>query len=159
MGGRGRGKVNLGREELVAGGVPAQEKPAWWEVQGESTWVPRGPSPLPPPQVERTEVLRSCSSPVFSRVLALEYFFEEKQPLQFHVFDAEDGATSPSNDTFLGSTECTLGQVCIPTPSHELLPSSLKFKLTESLSSRASSFQDWTSISAIHWLCSLGQDT
>lgn len=64
--------------------------------------------------MERTEVLRSCSSPVFSRVLALEYFFEEKQPLQFHVFDAEDGATGPSNDTFLGSTECTLGQVCIP---------------------------------------------
>ncbi|KAB0390519.1 hypothetical protein E2I00_017501 [Balaenoptera physalus] len=62
-------------------------------------------------EVERTEVLRSCSSPVFSRVLALEYFFEEKQPLQFHVFDAEDGATSPRNDTFLGSTECTLGQV------------------------------------------------
>lgn len=64
-------------------------------------------------------MLRSCSSPVFSRVLALEYFFEEKQPLQFHVFDAEDGATSPRNDTFLGSTECTLGQVCLlihPTP-------------------------------------------
>uniref|UniRef100_A0A8B9XK28 Copine 6 n=1 Tax=Bos mutus grunniens TaxID=30521 RepID=A0A8B9XK28_BOSMU len=62
-------------------------------------------------EVERTEVLRSCSSPVFSRVLALEYFFEEKQPLQFHVFDAEDGSTSPRNDTFLGSTECTLGQI------------------------------------------------
>ncbi|XP_040083229.1 copine-6 isoform X1 [Oryx dammah] len=62
-------------------------------------------------EVERTEVLRSCSSPVFSRVLALEYFFEEKQPLQFHVFDAEDGSTSPRSDTFLGSTECTLGQI------------------------------------------------
>lgn len=84
-------------------------------VPGQSTWVPRGPPPLLL-QVERTEVLRSCSSPVFSRVLALEYFFEEKQPLQFHVFDAEDGATSPSNDTFLGSTECTLGQVCTPPP-------------------------------------------
>lgn len=59
-------------------------------------------------------MLRSCSSPVFSRVLALEYFFEEKQPLQFHVFDAEDGATSPRNDTFLGSIECTLGQVGSP---------------------------------------------
>lgn len=78
-------------------------------------------------------MLRSCSSPVFSRVLALEYFFEEKQPLQFHVFDAEDGATSPSNDTFLGSTECTLGQVCNPTlsHSHQLLP--LKCRLTESM--------------------------
>lgn len=80
------------------------------------------------PQVERTEVLRSCSSPVFSRVLALEYFFEEKQPLQFHVFDAEDGATSPSSDTFLGSTECTLGQVCIPTPPPSASASSLKSK-------------------------------
>ncbi|XP_072481106.1 copine-6 [Notamacropus eugenii] len=62
-------------------------------------------------EVEHTEVIRSCSNPVFSRVLALEYFFEEKQPLQFHVFDAEDGATSPTNDTFLGSAECTLGQI------------------------------------------------
>ncbi|XP_074221833.1 copine-6 isoform X3 [Camelus bactrianus] len=71
------------------------------KLQSDEQWV----------EVERTEVLRSCSSPVFSRVLALEYFFEEKQPLQFHVFDAEDGATSPRNDTFLGSTECTLGQI------------------------------------------------
>lgn len=78
--------------------------------------VARGSLSLPL-QVERTEVLRSCSSPVFSRVLAIEYFFEEKQPLQFHVFDAEDGAISPSSDTFLGSTECTLGQVCIPAQS------------------------------------------
>lgn len=95
--------------------------------QGQVASVPRGSLSLPL-QVERTEVLRSCSSPVFSRVLAIEYFFEEKQPLQFHVFDAEDGATSPSSDTFLGSTECTLGQVCIPTQSlrcltcHQLLP-------------------------------------
>lgn len=89
-------------------------------------------------------MLRSCSSPVFSRVLALEYFFEEKQPLQFHVFDAEDGATTPSNDTFLGSTECTLGQVCVPTSlnPHQLLP--LKFKITESTISGASSIQAWT---------------
>lgn len=71
-------------------------------------------------------MLRSCSSPIFSRVLALEYFFEEKQPLQFHVFDAEDGATSPSSDTFLGSTECTLGQVCI-----SILPPSVPAFLSE----------------------------
>lgn len=83
--------------------------------------VPRESSSHPL-QVERTEVLRSCSSPVFSRVLAIEYFFEEKQPLQFHVFDAEDGATSPSSDTFLGSTECTLGQVCTPAQSLHFLP-------------------------------------
>lgn len=111
-------------------------------------------------QVDRTEVLRSCSSPVFSRVLALEYFFEEKQPLQLHVFDAEDGAAGPSNDTFLGSTECTLGQVCVPTHHHPrphlLLP--LKAKITEN--------QLWSEfclgldpISTIASLGSLGQDT
>lgn len=103
-------------------------------------------------------MLRSCSSPVFSRVLALEYFFEEKQPLQFHVFDAEDGATSPSNDTFLGSTECTLGQVCNPTLSysHQLLP--LKCKMTESMLSGKFNL-GLDPMSSIHWLCSLGQDT
>nr|BAH11775.1 unnamed protein product [Homo sapiens] len=69
-------------------------------------------SPNPTPACCSSSTLMSSGwSPVFSRVLALEYFFEEKQPLQFHVFDAEDGATSPRNDTFLGSTECTLGQI------------------------------------------------
>lgn len=115
--GRGTPGNSQPREgELVAGGVHAQGQLAGWVVQGKVLGSQRPSPPPPPPQVERTEVLRSCSSPVFSRVLALEYFFEEKQPLQFHVFDAEDGATGPNNDTFLGSTECTLGQVCIPTP-------------------------------------------
>lgn len=115
-----------GREEPVSG---AQEPEESWQDRGggrgsrteQSSPGSQRWAPLLP-QVERTEVLRSCSSPVFSRVLALEYFFEEKQPLQFHVFDAEDGSTSPRNDTFLGSTECTLGQVCIPTPTPMVLP-------------------------------------
>ena len=114
-----------GREEPVSG---AREPEESWQDRGQSRTEQISPgsqrwSPLLP-QVERTEVLRSCSSPVFSRVLALEYFFEEKQPLQFHVFDAEDGSTSPRNDTFLGSTECTLGQVCVPTPT--VLPAETK---------------------------------
>lgn len=116
-----------GREEPVSGAWEPEES---WQDRGRSGTEQSSPgsqrwAPLLP-QVERTEVLRSCSSPVFSRVLALEYFFEEKQPLQFHVFDAEDGSTSPRNDTFLGSTECTLGQVCIltptPTPTPMVLP-------------------------------------
>ena len=100
-------------------------------------------------------MLRSCSSPVFSRVLALEYFFEEKQPLQFHVFDAEDGSTSPRNDTFLGSTECTLGQVCVPTPT----PTPrfcLRKPKEDRISCGVSSVGGLDPISAIHPLCSLG---
>lgn len=108
--------------------------------------------------MERTEVLRSCSNPVFSRVLALEYFFEEKQPLQFHVFDAEDGATSPSDDTFLGSIECTLGQVCIPTLPHSQQLPPLKSKITDSMLSGKFNL-GLDPISSIPWLCSLGQDT
>ena len=76
-----------GREEPVSG---AREPEESWQDRGRSGAEQSSPgsqrwAPLLP-QVERTEVLRSCSSPVFSRVLALEYFFEEKQPLQFHVW-------------------------------------------------------------------------
>lgn len=149
--------VGRWRPELH-GGVQSRGKLARWVIQGWGNNLHSQRTLIPPAaQVERTEVLRSCSSPVFSRVLALEYLFEEKQPLQFHVFDAEDGATSPSSDTFLGSTECTLGQVCILTSphSHQLLP--LKSKITESMLS-GKFHLGLDPISTIHWLCSLRKD-
>uniref|UniRef100_A0A8D0LCF3 C2 domain-containing protein n=1 Tax=Sphenodon punctatus TaxID=8508 RepID=A0A8D0LCF3_SPHPU len=70
-------------------------------------------------EVGRSEELRSSQNPVFSRVFALDYFFEEMQSLRFEVFDA-DGAEAdgedPSEVAFLGAAECSLGQVGLAIP-------------------------------------------
>ncbi|XP_012891110.1 PREDICTED: copine-7 [Dipodomys ordii] len=63
-------------------------------------------------QVDRTEVVRSCLHPVFSKVFTVDYYFEEVQKLRFEVYDTH-GACGPSfqDDDFLGGMECTLGQI------------------------------------------------
>ncbi|XP_069490023.1 copine-6 [Ambystoma mexicanum] len=63
-------------------------------------------------EVDKTEVIKSTLSPVFSKVFALDYFFEEMQTLLFEVYDAEDSSSVGNrDDCFLGSAECTLGQI------------------------------------------------
>lgn len=63
-------------------------------------------------QVDRTEVVRSCLHPVFSKVFTLDYYFEEAQKLRFEVYDSHGpGSLSCQDDDFLGGMECTLGQV------------------------------------------------
>ncbi|XP_004600855.1 copine-7 isoform X1 [Sorex araneus] len=71
-------------------------------LHGQSQWV----------QVDRTEVVRSCLHPVFSKAFTLDYYFEEVQRLRFEVYDTH-GAGTPgcAEDDFLGSMECTLGQI------------------------------------------------
>ncbi|XP_014391105.1 PREDICTED: copine-7, partial [Myotis brandtii] len=71
---------------------------------------PRGPLPLL--QVDRTEVVRSCLHPTFSKVFTLDYYFEEAQKLRFEVYDSHGpGSLSCQDDDFLGGMECTLGQI------------------------------------------------
>ncbi|XP_067833751.1 copine-6-like [Heptranchias perlo] len=63
-------------------------------------------------EVERTEVMKSNLNPVFSKIFWVDYFFEEMQLLLFEVYDTQSkGAAAASDDDFLGSTECTLGQI------------------------------------------------
>ncbi|XP_048210758.1 copine-7 [Perognathus longimembris pacificus] len=63
-------------------------------------------------QVDRTEVVKSCLHPVFSKVFTVDYYFEEVQKLRFEVYDTH-GPTGLSyqDDDFLGGMECTLGQI------------------------------------------------
>ncbi|XP_005994463.1 copine-6 [Latimeria chalumnae] len=63
-------------------------------------------------EVDQTEVMKSNLNPVFSKVFSVDYFFEEMQNLLFEVYDVQGGsAPSQRDDDFLGSTECTLGQI------------------------------------------------
>lgn len=65
-------------------------------------------------QVDRTEVIRSSSSPVFSKIFLVDYYFEEVQRLRFELHDISSGNNGLRDADFLGAMECTLGQVNLP---------------------------------------------
>uniref|UniRef100_A0A7N6A964 C2 domain-containing protein n=1 Tax=Anabas testudineus TaxID=64144 RepID=A0A7N6A964_ANATE len=62
-------------------------------------------------EVDRTEVIRSSSSPVFSKIFLVDYYFEEVQRLRFELHDISSGNNGLRDADFLGSMECTLGQI------------------------------------------------
>lgn len=64
-------------------------------------------------QVDRTEVIRSSSGPVFSKIFLVDYYFEEVQRLRFELHDISSGNNGLRDADFLGAMECTLGQVCM----------------------------------------------
>ncbi|XP_041650411.1 copine-4 isoform X1 [Cheilinus undulatus] len=62
-------------------------------------------------EVERTEVIRSCVNPTFSDVFTLDFHFEEVQRLRFELYDINSSHNGLKEADFLGSVECTLGQI------------------------------------------------
>ncbi|TNN85826.1 Copine-4 [Liparis tanakae] len=62
-------------------------------------------------EVDRTEVIRSSSMPVFSKILLVDYYFEEVQRLRFELHDISSGNNGLRDADFLGAMECTLGQI------------------------------------------------
>ncbi|XP_053303438.1 LOW QUALITY PROTEIN: copine-4-like [Pleuronectes platessa] len=62
-------------------------------------------------EVDRTEVIRSSSGPVFSKIFLVDYYFEEVQRLRFELHDISSGNNGLRDADFLGSMECTLGQI------------------------------------------------
>lgn len=64
-------------------------------------------------QVERTERIKNCLNPVFSKTFIIDYYFEVVQKLKFGIYDIDNKTIELSDDDFLGECECTLGQVSI----------------------------------------------
>uniref|UniRef100_A0A667ZHB9 Copine 4 n=1 Tax=Myripristis murdjan TaxID=586833 RepID=A0A667ZHB9_9TELE len=62
-------------------------------------------------EVDRTEVIRSCINPTFSKVFTLDFYFEEVQRLRFELYDISSSHNGLKEADFLGSVECTLGQI------------------------------------------------
>ncbi|CAG5891444.1 unnamed protein product [Menidia menidia] len=62
-------------------------------------------------EVDRTEVIRSSSGPVFSKIFLVDYYFEEVQRLRFELHDISSGNNGLRDADFLGAMECTLGQI------------------------------------------------
>lgn len=63
------------------------------------------------PQLCRSERVRNCSSPEFSKTLQIEYHFETVQKLRFGIYDIDNKTPELGDDDFLGGAECSLGQV------------------------------------------------
>jgi len=62
-------------------------------------------------EVGRTESIDDNLNPVWQKKIILEYNFEERQILKFSVFDSDSSGTNLENDDFLGSAECSLGEI------------------------------------------------
>lgn len=59
----------------------------------------------------RTEWIQNTLSPRFSKVIEMDYRFEEMQKLKFAVYDIDNVSDTLADDDFLGQIECNLGEV------------------------------------------------
>ena len=64
-----------------------------------------------PLQYARTEWIQNTLSPRFSKVIEMDYRFEEMQKLKFAVYDIDNVSDTLADDDFLGQIECNLGEV------------------------------------------------
>ncbi|XP_076063953.1 copine-8-like [Oratosquilla oratoria] len=62
-------------------------------------------------ELKRTECIDNTLDPDFSTKLQITYHFEEIQKLRFSLYDLDSNNPDLSNHDFLGSMECTLGQL------------------------------------------------
>ncbi|XP_029538556.1 copine-3-like isoform X2 [Oncorhynchus nerka] len=62
-------------------------------------------------ELDRTEQVKNCQDPEFSKKLLLDYHFEKVQKLKLGVYDIDNKSVDLKDDDFLGGFECTLGQI------------------------------------------------
>ncbi|XP_062814263.1 copine-4 isoform X1 [Anolis carolinensis] len=62
-------------------------------------------------EVDRTEVIRTCINPIFSKLFTVDFYFEEVQRLRFECHDISSNHNGLKDADFLGGMECTLGQI------------------------------------------------
>lgn len=59
----------------------------------------------------RTEMIKDTLNPDFVKKFIVEYFFEQSQKLLFEVYDVDSPSGKLDKHDFLGSIECTLGEI------------------------------------------------
>ncbi|XP_034170284.1 copine-1 isoform X1 [Pangasianodon hypophthalmus] len=62
-------------------------------------------------EVDRTERVKNCQDPEFSKRLCIDYFFERVQKLKLGIYDIDNKSVDLKDDDYLGGFECTLGQI------------------------------------------------
>ena len=58
-------------------------------------------------------MIKNDQNPQFVKTIEMTYQFEVVQKLQFNVHDIDNDTATVADDAFLGSIECTLGEVCV----------------------------------------------
>ncbi|XP_076617445.1 copine-3-like isoform X2 [Chaetodon auriga] len=62
-------------------------------------------------EIGRTEKIKNCLNPKFSKTFVIDYYFEMVQKLRFELYDIDSDNCSLQDADFLGELECTLGQI------------------------------------------------
>ncbi|XP_074549331.1 copine-3-like isoform X2 [Halichoeres trimaculatus] len=62
-------------------------------------------------EIGRTEKIKNCLNPQFSKTFVIDYYFEMVQKLRFELYDIDSENSSLHDADFLGELECTLGQI------------------------------------------------
>uniref|UniRef100_A0A8C2WCW5 Copine 1 n=1 Tax=Chinchilla lanigera TaxID=34839 RepID=A0A8C2WCW5_CHILA len=96
-------QLSISCDHLIDKDISSKSDPLCVLLQdvGGGGWVELG----------RTEQVRNCSSPEFSKTLQLEYHFETIQKLRFGIYDIDNKTPELGDDDFLGGAECSLGQI------------------------------------------------
>lgn len=58
----------------------------------------------------RTENIKNSLNPQFMKAFEIDYYFEKVQKLRFMIYDIDNKSEKLSDDDFLGSFDCTLGE-------------------------------------------------
>jgi len=66
-------------------------------------------------EVGRTERIQNTLSPAWSKSIQIDYHFEERQEIKFEIYDSDSSSASLSAHDFLGSLECSVGEI-VSTP-------------------------------------------
>ncbi|NWI09617.1 CPNE1 protein, partial [Crypturellus soui] len=62
-------------------------------------------------ELDRTERIKNCQKPEFSKKFIIDYYFEKVQKLKFGIYDIDNKSFDLNDDDYLGGIECTLGQI------------------------------------------------
>nr|XP_048287544.1 copine-1 isoform X2 [Myodes glareolus]XP_048287545.1 copine-1 isoform X2 [Myodes glareolus]XP_048287546.1 copine-1 isoform X2 [Myodes glareolus]XP_048287547.1 copine-1 isoform X2 [Myodes glareolus]XP_048287548.1 copine-1 isoform X2 [Myodes glareolus]XP_048287549.1 copine-1 isoform X2 [Myodes glareolus] len=96
-------QLSISCDHLIDKDISSKSDPLCVLLQdvGGGTWA----------ELCRTERVRNCSSPAFSKTLQIEYHFETVQKLRFGIYDIDNKTPELGDDDFLGGAECSLGQI------------------------------------------------
>eukprot|EP00736_Rhodelphis_marinus_P005477 Rmarinus@m.8941 len=62
-------------------------------------------------EIGRTEIIKDCLDPVFTRSIQVDYYFEAVQRIRFAVYDADNESADLSDDDYIGQLLCTVGEI------------------------------------------------
>ncbi|RXG67369.1 Copine-8 [Armadillidium vulgare] len=62
-------------------------------------------------EIGRTELISNCLNPQWVKKFEVDYRFEERQLLRFHVFDWDTKSSNTQDQDSLGYVDCSLGEV------------------------------------------------